>query len=46
MTLVEGGIEVQAQRAIDNLFAVLKEAGGDKSTVLKTTVFLADVSCV
>lgn len=43
MTLVEGGIEAQAQRALDNLFAVVEASGGDKSTILKTTVFLADV---
>lgn len=44
MTLVEGGIEAQTQRALDNLLAVVEAAGGDKSTVLKTSVFLKDVS--
>lgn len=43
MALVEGGIEVQAQRALDNLLGVVEAAGGDKSTVLKTSVFLKDV---
>lgn len=47
MQLVEGGIEVQAQRSLDNLLAVVEAAGGDKSTILKVSVFLKDVSrCV
>ncbi|CAO1619535.1 unnamed protein product [Parajaminaea phylloscopi] len=41
---VEGGIEAQAQQSLDNLLAVVEASGGDKSTVLKTTVFLKDMN--
>ncbi|WP_276260093.1 Rid family detoxifying hydrolase [Haloglomus litoreum] len=33
----------QTEQALDNLVAVLAEAGADPSDVLKTTVFLADI---
>lgn len=36
-------IEVQTERALDNLAAVLEEAGTGLENVLKTTVFLADI---
>ncbi|HEX9639634.1 MAG TPA: RidA family protein [Acidobacteriota bacterium] len=38
------GVEAQAERALRNLEAVLREAGGDLSRVVKTTVFLADMA--
>ncbi|MCQ2820814.1 MAG: RidA family protein [archaeon] len=41
--LVEGGIDVQADRVCKNLEAVLKAAGTDFSKVIKTTCFLADM---
>lgn len=44
MQCVEGGIEAQAQRALDNLFAVVKASGSEPSKVLKTTVFLKDMN--
>lgn len=44
MQCVEGGVEAQAQRALDNLFAVVEAAGSDKAHVLKTTVFLKDMN--
>ncbi|CAO1630555.1 unnamed protein product [Sympodiomycopsis kandeliae] len=44
MELVTGSIEEQTQRSIDNLFAVVEASGGDKSTILKTTCFLADMA--
>jgi len=34
----------QAEQALNNLLAVLKEAGTDCTAVVKTTVFLADLS--
>ncbi len=37
-------IEKQTEQALTNLFAVLKAAGADKSSVLKTTVFLKDMN--
>jgi 2-iminobutanoate/2-iminopropanoate deaminase len=41
--LVEGGIAEQTHRALDNLSAVLQAAGTNLASVLKTTVFLADM---
>lgn len=38
--LVEGPVEVQARRALENLKAVLAAAGAQLSDVVKTTVFL------
>ncbi|MDD5938483.1 MAG: RidA family protein [Clostridiales bacterium] len=37
------GIEGQARQSLENLGAVLKEAGMDYSDVVKTTCFLADI---
>lgn len=42
--LVEGGVEVQADRVLRNLAAVLAAAGGSLQTVVKTTVFLSDMA--
>jgi 2-iminobutanoate/2-iminopropanoate deaminase len=42
--LVSGGIVEQTTRALENLRAVLKEAGSDFSQVVKTTVFLVDMA--
>lgn len=39
-----GGIEAQARRAIENLRAVLSEAGASLENVVKTTVFLKDLN--
>ncbi|MGI6145813.1 MAG: RidA family protein [Firmicutes bacterium] len=41
---VEGGIEEQTARVIENLQAVLKAAGADLDSVVKVTVFLADMN--
>ena len=41
--LVEGGVEAQAERALQNLAAVLDAAGCTFADVVKTTVFLADM---
>ena len=41
--LVEGGIQAQTEKALQNLSAVLQAAGSDTSQVLKTTVFLKDM---
>lgn len=43
-SLVEGDIAVQTGRVLDNLAAVLAAAGSDLAHVVKTTVFLADIS--
>ncbi len=42
-SLVEGGVEAQAERALRNLAAVLDAAGLSIDDVVKTTVFLADI---
>jgi 2-iminobutanoate/2-iminopropanoate deaminase len=42
--LVEGGIKAQTKQALDNLGAVLKEAGMDYDNVVRATVFLSDVN--
>ncbi|WFD35768.1 2-iminobutanoate/2-iminopropanoate deaminase [Malassezia cuniculi] len=44
MTLVEGGIEAQAERALENLKNIVLAAGSDLSHVLKVTVFLKDMN--
>lgn len=44
MKLVEGDITVQTRRVLMNLSNVLEVAGSSMSRVLKTTVFLADLS--
>lgn len=42
--LVEGDIDVQAERVLDNLSAIIKAAGASMTDVVKTTVFLTDMS--
>ncbi len=44
MRIVEGGIEEQTARVLDNLKAVLEAAGSSLDRVIKTTVYLADMS--
>ncbi|MEH6938420.1 RidA family protein [Bacillus sp. JJ664] len=43
-TIIEGGIEEQTKQVFANLKAVLEEAGTDLSKVVKTTVFLKDLT--
>ena len=43
MQLVEGDIGTQTDQVMKNLGAILREAGADLSTVVKTTVFLRDM---
>ena len=42
--VVEGGIVEQTDRVLNNLIAVLREAGGSLNHVVKTTVYLADMA--
>lgn len=42
--IVEGGIKEQTTRVFENIKAVLAEAGLTLDNVVKTTVFLADIS--
>ncbi len=41
--LVEGGIQEQTRRALQNLSAVLEAAGSSLNRVVKTTVFLVNL---
>jgi 2-iminobutanoate/2-iminopropanoate deaminase len=41
--MVEGGIEVQTERVLQNLEAVLTSGGASLRSVVKTTVFLVDL---
>jgi 2-iminobutanoate/2-iminopropanoate deaminase len=41
--LVEGGVEAQAVRVLQNLSAVLEAAGCSMKDVVKTTMYLADI---
>ena len=41
--LVSGGVEAQTRQALNNLSAVLTQAGTSLGGVVKTTVFLADI---
>jgi 2-iminobutanoate/2-iminopropanoate deaminase len=41
--LVEGGIEAQTRQVLTNLKHILEAAGAGLETVVKTTVFLADM---
>jgi 2-iminobutanoate/2-iminopropanoate deaminase len=43
-SMVDGGIEAQAERALRNLAAVLDAAGVGFEDVVKTTIFLADIA--
>jgi 2-iminobutanoate/2-iminopropanoate deaminase len=42
--MVEGGVDVQARRVLDNIGAILKSAGLSFSDVVRTTVYLADMN--
>jgi 2-iminobutanoate/2-iminopropanoate deaminase len=42
-TVVEGTIEIQTRRVLDNLTAVLQAGGSSLEQVVKTTIFLADM---
>lgn len=42
--MVQGGIEAETYRVLASLEAILKEAGMGKQNVVKTTVFLKDLS--
>ncbi len=41
--LAQGGIEAQAKQALENVCAVLKEAGLTTEHVVKTTVYITDM---
>ncbi|MHB0946288.1 MAG: RidA family protein [Sedimentisphaerales bacterium] len=41
--LVEGGVDVQTKRVIENIKAVLSEAGSDLTKIVSSTVYLTDM---
>ncbi|MHB8808235.1 MAG: RidA family protein [Anaerolineaceae bacterium] len=43
-TFVEGSIQAQTEKALQNISAVLNAAGSDISRVVKTTVFLKNMN--
>jgi 2-iminobutanoate/2-iminopropanoate deaminase len=42
--MIEGGIDAQTERVLKNLTAVLEAGGASLEAVVKTTVYLADLS--
>ena len=44
MELNDGDIAAQIKQVFDNLTAVLNEAGGDLSNIVKLNIFLTDLS--
>jgi 2-iminobutanoate/2-iminopropanoate deaminase len=42
-TLVDGGVEAQARRAMENLSAVREAAGSSIGQIVKTTIFVTDL---
>lgn len=42
--IVEGGVAPETEQALNNLEAVLKEAGAEFGHIVKTTIFLADMA--
>ena len=44
MAIVDGGIEAQAARVLDNMQAVLKAAGGELDDIVKLSILLADLN--
>lgn len=42
--LIEGGIEAQAGQACENVLALLRSQGLSAANVVKTTVFITDIS--
>lgn len=43
-SLVAGGLEAEVRQALDNLSALLEDIGSGLQSVVKTTVFLADMA--
>ncbi|NNG17101.1 MAG: RidA family protein [Gemmatimonadales bacterium] len=42
--IIQGGVEAQTTRVLENLSAILRAAGSDLSQVVKTTVYLVDMN--
>jgi reactive intermediate/imine deaminase len=44
MTIVEGGVEAQCRRVLDNLRSVARASGGDLDRIVKLNVYVTDMS--
>jgi 2-iminobutanoate/2-iminopropanoate deaminase len=44
MNMVSGGVGPEATQAMKNLGAILKEAGGGFESIVKATIYLADIN--
>ncbi len=44
MKMVADDVEAQARQVMENVGAILKEAGGDYSSIVKATIYLVDIS--
>lgn len=44
MSIIEGGVKEQTKQVMENLKAVLKEAGSDFNKVVKCSIFLDDMN--
>lgn len=44
MNLIAGGVAAEAAQAMKNIGAILKTAGGDYSSIVKATIYLADIN--
>jgi reactive intermediate/imine deaminase len=44
MSIVEGGVEAQCRRVLDNLRAVARASGGDLDRVVKLNVYVTDMN--
>ena len=44
MTIVDGGVDAQVRRVLENLRAVARASGGDLGNVVKLTVYLTDMA--
>lgn len=42
--IIEGGIEEQALRVLNNIEAILKASGSGRNKILKTTVYISDMN--
>lgn len=44
MELVSGGVGAESKQALKNMGEILKQAGGEFSSIVKATIFLADIN--
>lgn len=42
--MVDGGIEVETKRVLENIKAIVKASGGEMANIVKTTILLADMN--